>query len=288
MVIEITPEEKEILLKNQHEYYNFIPALFEIVKECKNRTIDFLKAKNEEDKKIRTRYCYAGGIDYLISHLKAVRVREGSKLINMYRSIAHFKPKTIPLALTYNLAERKNTEDYKEFDKNYLDLADGIDLVFDVDSPKKDVMDAYEKAKEIKKILDSFKLPYYVKNSGFRGFHFIVPSVYMPKILINDLLKTVFNVLKNFKAIHDLEEYIDLSVCNPKGLIKCSYSLSEGKIVSLPLNEWEFNNFDPKRTEVYYVLKNIMLKNRGLFIRDYGLSKEELEKNVLNFIKEYK
>jgi hypothetical protein len=283
----ITQQEKDKYLKNQHDFYNFnLPALFEIIKECKQRTIDLLSSKNEE-KKFGVRYFYAGKVDYLKMHFESMGVANGTKLTNIYRSNALLKPNSVPI-FSYDLSKRKVTNGYEEFDRDYLILCEGFDLIFDIDSPKKEVMDAYTKAKEVKKILDSYKVPYYVKNSGSRGFHIIIPAQYLPKIEISLLIKTIHKVLNNFRAIHDMVEYIDLSVTNPKGLIKVSYSISEGKIISLPLNDYEFDNFNPEKTTYEYVSKFMILKNRGLFIRQHNLSEDELKKNASKFIEEYK
>jgi hypothetical protein len=283
----IEPEQKQIILNQQHEWYSKnLNALFEIVKELKNRTFDILTAKDEE-KKFGVRYFYAGKVDYLKAHFEAMGILSGNKLINLYRSNALLKPNSVPV-FSYDLSKRRITNGYAQFDEDYLNLAISFDLIFDIDSPKKDVMDAYEKAREVKKILDSYLVPYYCKNSGRRGFHFIIPAQYMPEMPIQDLIKTIYNVLNNFRAIHDMIEYIDLSVCNPKGLIKCSYSFDSGNI-SLPLNDYDFEHFSPEKVKFEYVMKNMILRNRGLFIRNHdGETEEQLKLNTQNFIEEYK
>ena len=281
----ITPEQKQILLKQQHEYYHFLPALFEIVKEAKGHTIDMLNAK-DEDTKFGIRYFNPKTIDYLQSHLKAMGISEGKRLGNVYRSNALLKQGCIPV-FSYDLKMRKTTAEYQEFNKNYLALAEGFDLIFDIDSPKKDVMDSYEKAKEIKIILDNFKVPYYCKNSGRRGFHFIIPAQFMPKMEISKLILTINRILTHFRAIHDMIEYLDTTVTNPKGLIKCSYSFDSGNI-SLPLNDFDFLHFSPEKVKCEYVMKNVIIKNRGLFLRTHNLTTSELEQNTIKFIEEYK
>lgn len=278
--------DKAKLLEQQHKWYAQLPVLFEIVKEVKNRTVDMLNAKDEE-KHFGIRYFYAGKIDYLKAHLEAMGILSGNKLINLYHSNILLKPNSVPV-FSYDLSVRRITNGYEQFDKEYLNLAVAFDLIFDVDSPKKDVMDSYVKAKEIKKLLDFYKVPYYCKNSGRRGFHFIIPAQYMPELPIEKLIKTIYNVLNNFRAIHSMEEYIDLSVCNPKGLIKCSYSFDSGNI-SLPLTDYDFETFKPEKVTYEYVTKYIIIKNRGLFIRRYdNLTDEQLKANTLNFIKEYR
>jgi len=282
--ISITPEEKSKLLEQQHEYYlKHTYVLFEIIKEIKNRTLDILNSKKEEEK-FGIRFMYAGNVEFLKKHLWEMKVSKGFRLANLYRSNALFKPNTIPV-FTYHLQKRYTEPSYIEFNKNYLNLLDGFDMIFDIDG--KDVMDAYRVTKEIKKIIDEYKLPYYLKSSGTRGFHLIIPAQYLPKMEINELIYTIGNVLNNFRVIHYFNEYIDVSVCNPKGLIKIAYSFDSGN-VSLPLNDYEFGNFSPEKVTIEYVLRNLHIMNRGLMIRTWGLSDDELKRNVKRFISEYK
>jgi len=283
--LQLTEEERIKLLELQHIWYSKIEVLFEIVKECKNRTIDFLNSKLEL-KKSAIRYSYAGTIDYLKKHFQSFGVDNGLKLRNIYRSNTLMKPNSIPV-LSYDLSKRKYQEDYIRFDSEYLDRAVGFDLIFDVDSPTKDIMDAHDKSKVIKKILDEYKVPYSLKFSGTRGFHFIIPAEYLPNIPIKERIDEIYNVLNNFRAIHDLDKYIDLSVTNIKGIIKVSYSFDSGNI-ALPLNDWEFDNFKIDMVKCEYVMKNISIRNRGVRLHTHNLSYEELKRNVEHFIKEYK
>jgi hypothetical protein len=280
-----TEEEFKELLEQQHKWYSFTPILFEIVKEIKNRTFDMISSKKSITH-FGVRYFYAGKVDYLKSHLEAMGVNKGSKLINLYHSIVHLKPNCVPV-FSYDLSIRRVTKEYQEFDKNYVNFINSFDLVFDIDSPIKDPIDAWNIAKEIKKLLDEYKLSYYVKNST-RGFHFILPYYTMPEMNPLDLLETQFKVIRNIGAIYDFSKYLDTSVAShPKTLIKCAYSFSEG-ICSIPLNDYDFEHFAPEKYTPEYLLKNVMLKNRGLLIRDWGLSIEQLKLNTLKFIEEYK
>lgn len=276
----LSPQEKEALLALQHKYYAFVPALFEIVKEVKNRTFDMLTSKIETEN-FGTRYFYAGSVDFLKKHLEAMNISKGKHLINIYRSNALLKEGCVPV-FSYDLTKRKDDPKYKEFNDNYLANAVSFDLIVDIDGQT--IEQSFETAKEVKALFDEFKLPYYVKNSGRRGFHIIIPGQYMPSMPIDELIKTIYNVLYNMMGIHGW--VLDLSTINPKGIIKCAYSFDSGNI-SLPLNDYEFVNFTPDKVRCEYVLRSVFLKNRGLKIREYGLSKEELCKNVKNFFREY-
>jgi hypothetical protein len=283
----ISEEEKQKLLEQQHEFYAFLPVLFEIVKECKNRTIDFLSSKYS-DKKFGVRYFYSRNVNYLKRHLESVGVSRGNKFLNVYRSNALLKNHAVRL-YTYNPKERTSDPEYVEFDKNYFSLIESFDLTFDIDSPLKDTMDSYKIAKEVKFELDEYKVPYYVKNSGSKGFHFVIPAQYMPNISVSELINMINKVVTNFREIHMIKQYIDLSVLNPKGLLKCAYSFdSSSGCVSLPLNDYEFDNFSVEKTKMDYVLKNVHLMNRGLKMHTHNLSEEQLKDNLKRFLEEYK
>lgn len=282
---ELISLEKQKLLELQHKWYAFIPALFEILAESKGHSLDLLSSKKEENK-FGCRFIYAGNVDYLKKNLDAFGISNGKKLINLYRSIAHLKSNALPI-FSYNPSKRKDDPNYIEFDKNYANLIDGFCLVFDIDSPKKDVMDALGVAKQIKKILDEEKVPYYLKSSGTRGFHFIIPYNYMPEMNPLDLLHIHHSVLYNLAGIYDWKDYIDTSVAShPKTLIKCAYSFDSGNI-SLPLDDAQFENFTPEIITAEYVLKNIKIMKRGLLIRTHRLTEEELKKNVQKFLDDY-
>lgn len=283
----ISEEEKQKLLEQQHEWYAFLPVLFEIFKESKNRTIDFLSSKYAP-KRIGIRYLYPKKVDYIKNHLSSMGVSKGNKFFNVYRSNALLKEHSVPF-LTNNPKDRMLKQEYIDFDNNYFNLAESFDLIFDIDSPIKDTMDSYKTAKEVKIILDDYKVPYYVKNSGSKGFHFIVPAQFMPKISTNELVRMIRDVVDNFRVIHMIKPYIDMSVTNLKGLIKCSYSIdSSSGCISLPLNDYEFDNFSVEKTKMDYVLRNVHIMNRGLKMHTHNLDEETLKKNVKIFFEEYK
>lgn len=276
-------QNKEELLKQQQDYYSNTFVLFEILRELKNREFALLNSKIEEH--LATRFLYASNLKYLKMHLDNLGVTKGKKLINLYRSNAHIKPNSIPVS-SYNLKIRTTEQAYKDFNMNFLSYIDGFDFIIDIDG--KTIEESYEIAKEIKGLFDDYKTPYYLKNSGTRGFHFIIPHPYSnPNNLeIEELIKTIRQILYNLAGIYKFQDFIDLTTTNPKGLIKCSYSFDIGNI-SLPLTDLQFQNFDPELVKIENVMRHIQIMNRGLLLRNHKLSEEKLKENVSKFYQDF-
>ncbi len=269
--------KKSELLEQQHNYYSKNYILFEIIKNLNHREFALLNSKLEE-KHVATRFLYASSLKYLQMHLKELGVSRGEKLINLYRSNAHLKPNSIPVS-TYNLKKRTQDKNYQEFNKRFIEFTDGFDFIIDIDA--KTIQRSYKIAKKIKKFFDDYELPYYLQFSGTRGFHIIIPCVF---IHTKDI--KVYEIgLNALITTFDFKDEIDISTLNPKGLIKVSYSFDSGNI-ALPLDDDQFKNFDIQMVKLENVLKNIQIKNRGLLIRTHNLSKEKLIKNVDSFLKQ--
>jgi len=273
---------KEEILKEREFYYSHIFVLFEIVKCLKNRELCFLSHKGEIPRKT-ARNMIAFTIDYLKKHFRWINFDKYS--INMYHSVARLKPNTIPV-FSYNLRERTKTQEYKDFKKEFINFVEGYNLFIDLDG-KEDFEKCYQEAKEIKKIFDEYKIPYYLLNSSFKGFHFHVPAEYMPNMEISELLKLINKVVYNIKGIYDFKT-IDLSIFDLKRVCKVPYSYECSGAICLPLTDVQFNNFSSKMVSMKEVIKNIKIKNRGLILRTHNLDEKALKENVINFIREFK
>ena len=266
-------------LDKRKKYYEFIPALFEIVKNLQHRELAFLTPSKYLPRKT-IRYMFAERIDYLKSHFEAFDFYKHP--VNMYMSVAVLK--NIPI-FTYNLKERIKSDEYKIFNKEYEINTVGYNFFMDFDG-KEDYDRCLLEVKEMKKILDEYKVPYYVMPSSFRGFHFHIPYEYMPDIDINETLKVLNKVVYNIKGIHDFKT-LDITIVDMKRICKVPYSVVSDGSVCLPLNDMQFNNFRKDMIEIDNVLKNITLKNRGLLLRTNGLTFEGMKYNVKKFISDY-
>lgn len=271
---------REQILEERKEWYSKIFVLLEIVKCLHHRELCFLSQKGEEPKKA-VRYLLAFNLDYWKKHTNWINFNKS--LLNVYHSVAFFKP-NVP-CFSYNLKERKNEEKYQEFNKNYEQYVQGYDFFIDLDG-KQDFEKCYAEAKEIKKIFDEYHLPYYLMNSSFKGFHFHIPCQYLPNYPIKELIDITYKVMYNFKGIYD---FSSIDVLNDlKRVCKVPYSYVGDGSICLPLSDTQFNFYKQSDVIMQSVMKNVRIKNRGLLTRHLELGEEQLKKNVLKFINDFK
>jgi hypothetical protein len=270
--------DKEKILELRKKYMSNTFVKFEIVKALRGHELSFISAKGEE-KKVAVRYLFARSIDYLQKHTNWIQFDK--KLLNAYMSVATLKD--IPI-FSYNLEKRLEDSKYKDFNKNYNNYIVGQDFFLDFDI-KQNFEKGLEEVKEMKKILDSFKVPYWVMNSSLQGIHFHIPQEFMPTFNENTM-KMIAEVMYNLRGIHEFTT-LDISITDNKRLCKSPYfAISDGS-VALPLTDAQIENFRPEMVEISEVLRVIQIKNRGLLLRDWGLSSSELKENVKKFLSEY-
>lgn len=272
-------DERNRILKEREFWYSQTYILFEICKCLHHRELCFLSQK-EEAVKHPVRYLLAFSINYLKKHFE--RFDFFKSLINMYHSCAILKD--VPV-FSYNLKERRNADEYKEFNDNYDKYVTSYDFFMDIDG-KEDFNLAFKEAKEIKNILEEYQVPFFCLNSSFTGFHFVIPANYLPTMEINELLKIIEKVMQNIKGIYDFKT-LDTSIVDLKRVRKAEYSYVCDGSIALPLNDSQFENFKQSDVTMTNVLRTIMIKNRGLLIRTWELSFPELQANVLKFIKDF-
>jgi hypothetical protein len=139
--------------------------------------------------------------------------------------------------------------------------------------------------KKMKKLFDDFKLPYWLINSSKTGFHFHIPCEYLSFIRPQNLLVHNAEIIKFLNETESFER-LDLSISDTKRLCKVPYSYVSDGSICLPLSDEMAENFNPEIANVHYIWQpknQITLKNRGLLIRNHGLSENELKQNVIKF-----
>jgi hypothetical protein len=271
--------KRNIILSDKKIWYGRIFVLMEIVKSLRNRELSFIAKKDDVGIR-RIRYLMAHSIDFLKKHLEAIRFE--NSLANMYQSVAVLKD--IPV-FSYNFRKRTEEANYIKFNEEYEDHVTGYDLFLDFDG-KENFKECHREAQEMKKIFDEYKIPYWLMNSSSNGFHFHIPAEYMPQKKIRETLINLNNVLKNIKAIYDLKS-LDETVVDMKRICKVPYSFVRDGTVCLPLDDIQFKSFRVENVKSNTVLRNIIIKNRGLLLRKHNLSEEELKKNTKIFLNEF-
>jgi hypothetical protein len=271
---------REQILEERKYYYSLTYVLFELVKNLAHKELCFLSQKGEI-KKYPTRYLMSFNLEYFKKHFERFGVEKN--LINLYHSCSVLKD--LPI-FSYNPKIRKEDYEYQNFNLNYKNFCVGYDFFIDIDG-KENFELAYQEAKEIKKILDDeYKLPIYILNSSFTGFHICIQAKYLPDYPIDKLLEILNKVIYNFKGIYGFKT-IDTSITDLKRVKKLPYSYVCDSSIALPLSNLQFSNFKQSDVTMKNVLQKIMIKNRGLLVRNLELGEETLKKNVKKFINDF-
>jgi hypothetical protein len=278
-------QDKEKILTSKKEYYSKVFACLEMVKCLQHHETAFITAKGEpKETRLNIRYLFSERYDYLMKHFEAMGFFRRN--LNVYRSVASFLPNKIPI-FSYNLAKRLEEPAYKDFNENYNKYVADYDFLLDVDCKNSD---ALKDVAKIKEILDEFHLPYGVWTTSYKGFHFWIDGRWFEKSKTDWLKKRLMlfqEIAYNLQGIYNLQA-LDISIFDNKRLAKCPYSFVGDGAIALPLTDEQFNNFNPEIVSSDYVLKNVMIKNRGLLVRNLDLSEEQLRENIAKFVKEFK
>ena len=265
------------ILQNQKAWYENKFIKFEIVKCLLHRELAILSPKGIIPKKC-VRYLLAFSVDYLDKHFH--RWELCKDLCNIYMSVAYLKDMPV---FSYNLKKRR--EEYAKFRADYFNHIIGYDLFIDMDG-KEDFDLCYKETKELKELFESYKIPYWLMPSSRHGFHIHIPHEYMPDIETKKLLLILNSLIYNIKGIYDFKT-LDDSVIDYARICKIPMSFVNDNSICLPLSDEQFANFNQELITPSYVLKNIIIKNRGVLTRTYGLDNEALKKNVEKFIEDF-
>lgn len=258
-------------------WYNSSFTLLEMVKVLKGRECSFLESKVEretERKSIPVRCVKAHNIDYLKKNFEAFAFFK--KNYDVYYSVASFDG--FPM---FSYAPKQREEQQKLFfGVQFTSYWVGYDFVLDIDGET--VKDAYADAVKVKAVFDEFHLPYSLKFSGSRGFHFIVEykDFFPSELPLDKCVELAYRIVCNLKEIEDIPG-VDEKIYQKERLFKLPYSLTGNNVV-LPLSDEQFNHFSIDLVKLENVIRNIKIKERGLLFRS---NKETL--NVSKFIDIY-
>jgi hypothetical protein len=275
-------EITEEYMQERARWYSHVPALFEIVKALKGHELSFLSSKKipKELRKKAVRFLFCRQVDYLQKHFKWFNFLKTD--LNVYMSVATLQ--NLPI-FSYDIKNRLKDPNYIQFNEHYEDYVVGYDFFADFDG-KEDYAKCCQEAKEFKKILDDFKVPYYVMPSSPHGFHFHIPAEFISKKPLESL-QIINSVIFNLAGIYSWKT-LDTGVIDIKRLCKAPYSFCEGAIC-LPLTDNQFDYFSLELVKVDFLLNcGTPLRDRGMLLRRHNLSDKELKANVLKFFSEYK
>lgn len=275
------------MILTRKDYYSTKFVLYELCKQLKYRYLSIRRIIN--NKGSLARYYLGYSVELLTESLKRNNVLE-EPTAKIYFDLATWfdDDKNTPM-FSYERKQRK--EDKINFTKkqDFKNLIKSYDFAIDLDC--KTIKTAWREAKKIKELFDECKLPYSIKFSGSKGFHFVIDDKYFELKIkpINraDLYgKVVNNILKDEKL-----KTVDTSIYDPRRILKLAYSLNNNKgieYVALPLSDQQFNNFNYNDMRLSEVMRKTRIFQRGLLERNHGINEKDLKVNCLRFIKEYK
>jgi hypothetical protein len=244
------------------EWYNKTFILFELAKACYKRELCFLPNKTVKGTGLPAiRCCKAFSISFLKTNFEKFRFYERN--FDAFTSISTFKD--FPM-FSFNPVERKaqmeNFFNLGGFDNTW----ENIDFIIDIDN--KDVNDSYNDTKRLKVILDEFNVPYSLRYSGNRGFHFVVEGEkFFPQDMpLPQRVKCSRIIAQNLNEIENIPS-IDTGIYDRERVLKLPYSLVNEN-VCLPLTDKNFDEWKVDDMHYSKVLQKFVLKNRGLLARD--------------------
>ena len=276
----MTDEQEPAWAESRRDWYSKTFILFEIVKQLKDKECVFIeKLPKGADRQAKVIRCInAQTINFLQGNMDAFRFRQFPNY-NMYFSLMDYK--NMPV---FSFAPPIRREQYKAWtDGGYKGYACGYDFALDLDNP--DWQLAKKDALKIKRLFDRFKLPYSVRWSGSKGFHFVIAYRYLPILPLGKFVPMIAELTYMLKHIDNIKS-IDDSIYDDRRVFKLAYSFDRGNIV-LPLDDDQLTNFDPAMVTPGYCLKAIPIKGRGLLTRNTNQTDEQARESFLKFAKLY-
>src|SRR3972149_4071374 len=179
--IYVSPAERDRLIKIRTAFYNLPVVKWAIVSNINldstnkiKRELAFLTKPFYFPRKVM-RYSNCYRIDYLEQNFDTINLIN-SPFTNIYYSLAHLS--YIP-PTSFNLSIRTKEEEYEQYQEDFTKYMVGYNPLFDFDFNKDEgittLKQVHSQAKEFKAMLDERKIPYSLRFSGTKGFHFEMP-----------------------------------------------------------------------------------------------------------------
>lgn len=230
---------------------------FEIVKALQHHELQIIREG------LSIRWLNVGHVkiyDSVMMHLNVVKTPG-----NLYRGLDQYS--SIPL-MSFNLGKRQ--KQYDEWAEKRLAYWQGMDFGVDIDCKAGTWKDAIPDNEILRKLFDSFGVRYANWCSGSHGFHFVMPFEDMP----SDVKGLKYSELINFYRTFAIElakkaRNIDLSIYMPTRVLKAPYTITKNGLVVLPLGpqDWEQLKTGELNLEPLYVLKNVPIYKRGIYLQ---------------------
>lgn len=244
-------------------YYSITDIQYELIHQHKHRETFFLPYNEQMESTPPIRWLNASAIKFMQMHWNRYLFLD--KKMNLYHSLATYKD--FP---TFSYNWRTKSQQQQIWLKEFASRVIAYDLFIETDSP--DLKLAHDESIEIKQFLDKYKVKYYVKFSGSKGFHFVTPfdefsflklpiydgerekkiknfkeflkefpvATNSKKLDIVLLFKVIAHRIKMLLAL----ETVDTSVQDVKRVMKSAYSWDvKSNLIAYPLDDSQFLEF---------------------------------------------
>lgn len=290
----------------KNKYYENNTILFELIHQLKHRETCFIPYSDENKSTPPIRWLNASCIVFLQRHFKKYRFL--IKKMNIYHSLTTYKDFPT-FSYIWNIKAQQQKLWLDEFHKYILEY----DFFIETDSDD-DFNEALVDTTTIKELFDEFKLRYYVKFSGSKGFHQIISHDDFAHIDMETYNHDLHINLKDFRKIMSMlpfkkKDYkkvdkvllfkamalriklmyscdtVDTSVQDVKRVVKLAYSVDvKSGLIAYPLDDKQLSTF---KKEDYYISRVLLLRNykRGLLWRNDEQSLEQRQQNMTKFLK---
>lgn len=262
---------------NRVMWYRNPEVLFNLVSVGHSRELVFL---SKDEKVYTVRNISAHYMDLLKKNFDAFHFFD--KTYNLYYSLGKFKNIRI---FSFNPSTRK--EQRMVWNAEALSNMICFDWGLDFDAPSHERWeDAWLDAKTVKDAFDKHGVPYSLKWSGSKGFHFRISGRFLPKRTFSADTTDTDSVFLWLKSVSELIavkyglKTLDLGIFDPRRLWKADYSwVCETDLIALPLSDEQFDKFNLELCKPLTVLKS-GLRNRG------SLERNGSAENINAFLKE--
>lgn len=268
--------------KKRKQWYKKTYVQFELVKAMLHREVVFMD-RLDNSKTIRGLFIKT--TDYLNHVFKLFNFFE--KDYNIYISLAKYD--RIP-NFTVNLKKRSNeTSDWFN-NKSFKSIIE-YDMLLDFDrkhikNKKMSYLDMENEVKMMVKILDYFKIEYWVYPSG-NNFQIIIPSEIFEfnRDFDRILNQNTFNfkiryLTQKIKETFRLKSLCMIGIGVHNKISKCPYSLIDNN-VALPL--YDLDKFNYNKMDCNSILYNYPIYKRGLIIHN-NMGLENNKENMIRFL----
>lgn len=235
---------------------------FEIVKHMKNKEL-FVKGGIT----IRfLRVAHHTMLDYFNKHFGLTE-----KPAIYYASLTNYK--YIP-KFSFYLEKRKEEQRKWMISGERTKSYDGMDFGIDLDCKNTDYKDAYEELERIMRLYDQARVKYAFWMSGKHGFHIVIPYETVRRAFsyepTEEQILTFYETLAD-KIRNKLKlKYLDDTVYTATRVFKMPYGLTSDETVILPLNKSSYEELKAGTLilKPLHVLKNVVIKNRGVYLNN--------------------